>query len=144
MNADMREYKEVLKAAVVCDPHDLGLAVALTDVRHQIQHGFVGRLFHGIRAGGVAGYFDGDSSVVVIAVGSTPGAIALRNVHSDFAVVSDAVVGGNLALFRCEYGTERFHTELPDHAVNADSGNRIFALTAVVRAEFGIKTASSG
>ena len=126
---------------LVGGPDQLLDAVALADVGHQLDQCGVGCIGHGVGVLGVAGDFDGDGAVVVLAAGSAPGAICLIDGQTDGAIPADDIVGGALAVGSGEVVAALLRRPLAHDAVDRDGVDGVVAGAGLVLGDVGVRYA---
>ena len=124
---------------LVGGPDQLLDAVALADVGHQLDQCGVGCIGHGVGVLGVAGDFDGDGAVVVLAAGSEPGAIRLIDGQTDGAILADDVVGAALAVSGGKIVAALLRRPLAHDAVDRDGVDGVVAGAGLVLGDVGVR-----
>lgn len=98
-------------------------AVALADVRYQIQQSGVRLGRHGIRMDRVTGDLDRHRPVIIVPVGGTSGLVLFLHAQADTAVLADDVVRGRLCVTSGKVVAPLFCRPLAHDAVNRDRVN---------------------
>ena len=98
----------------------------------------VGSISHLIGMLSVTGHLNGDGSVVVACGGRTPGAVFFLHIHTDAAIIANAVVGARPSGCRGKHIAQSFHAALTYHAVDGDGINLVVSGTCLVWGNFGI------
>ena len=68
---------------LVAQPQELLLAVSLADIHAEPDEGLIHRVPEGVRLLGVRGALDGDSPVIIGAVGGAPGTVLLLYIQAN-------------------------------------------------------------
>lgn len=123
---------------LVAEPEDLGLPVPAADVRDQVQEGGIGRVGHLVGGVGIRRHLDGNGAIVVVCVGAAPGTVLLLDVHTDLAVLADAVVAAGLSGARSEHAAEALDGHLSYDTMNGHPGNSILPGAALIGADLRI------
>ena len=123
---------------LVCKPEQLLLAVALADIRTQLDQGLIDLTVHGIGRRGVAGALDGDGPLVIFPAGRTPGTVLLLHAERNPAVRANAIVAAGLTVRADEAVADAFSGGLSHNTVGRDAVNAVRSLPRVVGAEFGV------
>ena len=127
----------VQRLIFVAEPQELLLSVPLADVDAEGDELLVDHILESVRSRGIGSALDSDRPLVVGIGGGAPRAVLLLDVHTDAAILSNAIVAAGLPGCGQKNPAQGLYAALTHHAVRRDAVNGVSALAGVIRTELG-------
>ena len=123
---------------LVPEPQDFSFPVALANIGHKVKKAGICLIRNLVRVGGITRNLNGYGSVIVGAGRTAPRTILFFHIHSNPAILANAIVGRSLFGSGGKDVPKGFNRTLTNHTMNGDPVNGVVAGAGFVGGNFGV------